>query len=92
MASEDKSPLPIIQYHVLKSRGSEQEVEVEKLLEVAQRLGFFYLDLRSTSLSAAGSPILEIKSRLCEFVKELFDLSAAEKAQYSVETNGGYFG
>jgi isopenicillin N synthase-like dioxygenase len=90
MTPQTMGYLPIIHFYNLASPGPEQKVEIEKLLRVTQDLGFFYLDLRNNS--GTESPILELRSRLFEVAKDLFDLPAAEKSRYDVKTNGGYFG
>lgn len=69
--------------------------EQERCWKACCGLGFFYLDLRSSTEgheTINGQGLLEDVDRLFEVMKEFYDLDVQEKAKYDFADQGSYFG
>ncbi|WEW56986.1 hypothetical protein PRK78_002445 [Emydomyces testavorans] len=68
---------------------SNDEAELQRLLNASRELGAFYLDLQRTDL---GKNILKDVDKMFLLGERLFGLSAHEKEKYNMDKFGGYYG
>jgi hypothetical protein len=69
------------------------EEEQERCWKACCDLGFFYLDLRTSSgQSIDGDALLQDADRLFEVMKGFYDLDVEEKVKYDFKDQGSYFG
>jgi hypothetical protein len=69
------------------------EEEHELCWKACCDLGFFYLDLRTSSgQSIDGDALLQDADRLFEVMKGFYDLDVQEKVKYDFKDQGSYFG
>ena len=73
----------------LKKLLAKDEDEVGRLMEAAQDLGFFYLDLQDAGPTSA---ILDQVDGLFKISKEFYALPIEEKKRYDFSADNSYFG
>jgi hypothetical protein len=84
---------------------SHDEEEQNRCWQACCELGFFYLDVRTTSTHTDGNgnnatnetaidgdALLQDVDRLFEVMQALFNLNVAEKIKYDFKEKGSYFG
>lgn len=80
------APLIVLSLHKLLAR---DEVEVQRLMQACESIGFFYLDLRN---AGSASDILKDADQLFQTTTDLFDLPLVEKKKYDFSGQRSYFG
>ncbi|KAF2028234.1 Clavaminate synthase-like protein [Setomelanomma holmii] len=85
------APLLRVSLEKLLQQDSEEQ---ERCWKACCDLGFFYLDLRtSTPLgSIEGEALLQDADRLFEVMKGFYDLDVSKKVKYDFKDQGSYFG
>jgi isopenicillin N synthase-like dioxygenase len=83
---------PLLRISLEKLLHHDQE-EQERCWKACCDLGFFYLDLRTSSGQFIdGDALLQDAERLFEVMKGFFDLDVQEKVKYDFKDQGSYFG
>lgn len=81
-----KAPLLRLSFKKLLAR---DEAEIHRLIDAAEDLGFFYLDLEN---AGSCSTILDDADQLFKISKEFFNLSLDEKKKFDFSAQNSYFG
>lgn len=85
---DDVPTVPLLSLSLKKLREGDS-TEAQRLFQVCEDIGFFYLDLKD---AGDDSGILQVVDRLFETAVELFDLPLDEKLQYDYSDRNSYFG
>ncbi|KAH7409881.1 hypothetical protein DE146DRAFT_742508 [Phaeosphaeria sp. MPI-PUGE-AT-0046c] len=84
------APLLRISLEKLLCHDAEEE---ERCWKACCDLGFFYLDLHTSSgHELDGEALLQDAQKLFEVMKEFYDLDVQEKVKYDLKDQGSYFG
>jgi isopenicillin N synthase-like dioxygenase len=84
------APLLRVSLEKLLNHDAEEE---ERCWKACCDLGFFYLDLRTSSgHQIDGEALLRDANRLFEVMKDFYDLDVQEKVKYDFKAQGSYFG
>lgn len=68
---------------------TQDETEIERLMQASEEIGFFYLDLQEPS---CGNGLLDDADRLFQTGEDLFSLDLEEKRKYDFSSQNSYFG
>lgn len=84
----DVPTAPLLRLSLDKLLNNDTE-ESTRFYQVCKDLGFFYLDLRDTSI---GESILKDADRLFDVGEQLFSLDLEEKEKYDFSAQHSYYG
>jgi hypothetical protein len=90
--SDNVPTAPLLRISLEKLLNNDSE-EQDRCWKACCDLGFFYLDLRTSSDQLIdGSTLLRDTDGLFEVMKEFYDLDVQEKVKYDFKDQGSYFG
>jgi isopenicillin N synthase-like dioxygenase len=84
----DVPTAPLLRLSLEKLLNNDTE-ESTRFYQACKNLGFFYLDLRGTSI---GESILKDADRLFDVGEKLFELDLEEKEKYDFSAQHSYYG
>ena len=85
---QDVQTVPLLRLSLKKLETGDTE-ESKRFFEASRELGFFYLDLRDSTI---GHDILQTSDALFGIGEKLFGLELEEKRKFDFSGQGSYFG